>query len=62
VDERADQLSMYATLFNDPGRINTELQRVREVSAADVRSFAREFMQPANRAVLDYVPAAGVAS
>jgi zinc protease len=25
VDERADQLSMYTTLFDDPGRINTEL-------------------------------------
>jgi zinc protease len=62
VDERADQLSMYATIFDDPGRINTELQRVRGVSAADVRGFAREFMQPANRAVLDYVPASGEAS
>jgi zinc protease len=29
VDERADQLSMYTTLFDDPGRINTELDTVR---------------------------------
>jgi zinc protease len=62
VDERADQLSMYATLFDDPGRINTELARVRAVTAADVRAFAQKYLQPENRAVLSYVPIAeGVA-
>src|SRR5690606_36333641 len=35
VDERADQLSMYTTLFDDPDRINTELGRVRAVRTAD---------------------------
>jgi predicted Zn-dependent peptidase len=59
VDERADQLSMHATLFRDPGRINTELRRVLAVTAADVRAFARRFLQPNNRAVLTYVPQAG---
>jgi zinc protease len=61
VDERADQLSMYATLFDDPGRINTELARVRAVTAADVRAFAQQYLQPENRAVLSYVPMEGVA-
>jgi zinc protease len=59
VDERADQLSMYTTLFDDPGRINSELVRVREVTAADVRQFAQRYMQPDNRAELRYVPTAG---
>jgi zinc protease len=59
VDERADQLSMYATLFDDPGRINSELGRVREVTVADVRDFAKRYMQPENRAELRYVTAAG---
>jgi zinc protease len=59
VGERADQLSMFATQFNDPGRINTELDRVRQVSVADVREFARRYLQPDNRAVLTYVPRGG---
>ncbi|HSJ23872.1 MAG TPA: pitrilysin family protein [Longimicrobiales bacterium] len=59
VAERADQLSMFATLFDDPGRINTELARIRAVSTADVRDFARRYLQPENRAVLTYVPKGG---
>jgi zinc protease len=59
VDERADQLSMYTTIFDDPGRINTELRRVRAVRTDDVRSFAREYLRTDNRAVLSYVPKAG---
>jgi zinc protease len=59
VDERADQLSMYATLFDDPGRINTELDRVRGVTSAQVRSFAERYLQQDNRAVLQYVPLNG---
>jgi zinc protease len=59
VDERADQLSMYTTLFDDPGRINSELGRVRAVTAADVRAFAQRYLRPDNRAVLRYVPVNG---
>jgi zinc protease len=58
VDERADQLSMFATLFDDPGRINTELDRLRAVSLDDVRTFAQQRLVAANRAVLAYVPRA----
>jgi zinc protease len=61
VDERADQLSMYTTLFDDPGRINTELSRVRAVTAADVRAFAEKHLRADNRAVLRYVPRNGAA-
>jgi predicted Zn-dependent peptidase len=61
VDERADQLSMQTTLFDDPGRINTELARVRAVSAADVRDFAARSLHARNRAVLRYVPQQGAA-
>ena len=56
VEERADQLSMYATLFDDPDRINTELQRVRAVTAADVRRFADRCLGADNRAILTYLP------
>jgi zinc protease len=56
VDERADQLSMFTTLFDDPDRINTELARVRAVATADVRAFAAQQLVRDNRAVLRYVP------
>ena len=56
VDERADQLSMYTTLFDDPGRINNELARIRAVTTDSVRSFAQRCFGPQNRAVLRYVP------
>jgi zinc protease len=56
VDERADQLSMYTTLFDDPGRINTELARVRAVTTADVRAFARATCARDNRACCGTCP------
>ena len=58
VDERADQLSMYTTLFDDPGRVNTEIDRVRAVTPAAVRALARRYLIAENRAVLRYVPRA----
>jgi predicted Zn-dependent peptidase len=61
VDERADQLSMHTTLFGDPGRINTEMERIRRVSAEDIRAFAGAFLNEDNRAVLWYVPNGGTA-
>jgi len=59
VDERADRLSMHATLFNNPGMINTELDRIRSVTADEVRAFAAKYLQPENRAVLTYIPKGG---
>jgi zinc protease len=59
VDERADQLSMYTALFDDPGRISTELGRVRAVTPADVRRFAEGSLRRDNRAVLRYIPRNG---
>ncbi len=56
VDERADQLSMHTMLFDDPGRINTELDRLKAVTPADVRRFAERYLGEDNRAVLLYVP------
>jgi predicted Zn-dependent peptidase len=56
VDERADQLSMYTTLFDDPARINTEVGRLRAVTTADIRTLADELMGEDNRGLLWYVP------
>jgi zinc protease len=56
VDERADMLSMFTSLFDDPGRINTEIDRVKRVTPEQVREFARRSLGADNRALLLYVP------
>ncbi len=56
VAERADRLSMNATLFGDPERINTELDRYRAVTPADVRRVAERYLVEDNRVVLTYLP------
>ena len=57
VGERADRLSMYAFLFDDPERINTEVSRYRGVDAARVREALAVSLLPSNRVVLTYLPA-----
>ena len=47
---------MFTMLFDDPDRINTELDRIKAVTTADVRRFAERFLGADNRAVLWYVP------
>jgi zinc protease len=56
VDERADQLSMFTCLFDDPGLINTEMDRIRAVGARDVRDFAARHLDPGHAATLVYLP------
>ncbi len=56
VDHRAEVLSMMTTLFDDPARINTEIDRYRAVTTGDVRELAGAFLGANNRAVLTYVP------
>jgi predicted Zn-dependent peptidase len=56
VEERADRLSMYATLGDDPGLINTLLPRYLSVTAEQIRDVAREVFRADNRVVLTYVP------
>jgi len=57
VDERADRLSMYATLFDDPGLINRMLARYLAVTPDDIRRVCADVFRPDNRVVLTYVPA-----
>ena len=56
VEERADRLSMYATLFDEPERINRTLARYLSVSAMDIQEAAAATLRPDNRVVLTYVP------
>jgi zinc protease len=57
VDERADRLSMYATLFDDPDLINRILPRYLAVTADDIRRVCADVFRADNRAVITYLPA-----
>jgi predicted Zn-dependent peptidase len=57
VSERADRLSMYACLFDQPERVNTEVSRYLAVDAARIREAMAASLQPDNRVVLTYLPA-----
>ncbi|HEU4572899.1 MAG TPA: pitrilysin family protein [Candidatus Limnocylindrales bacterium] len=56
VEERADRLSMYATLFDDPDLINQMLPRYLAVTAEDIRSVSADVFRADNRVVLTYLP------
>jgi predicted Zn-dependent peptidase len=54
--ERADRLSMFATLLDDPALINEQAARYSSVSAEEVNNFVRNRLGADNRAKLLYVP------
>ena len=56
VEERADRLSMYATLFDDPDLINRMLGRYLAVTAEGIRDTAAAVLGHADRVVLSYLP------
>ena len=57
IGERADRLSMYACLFDEPERIRAEVQRYRAVDAARLRDAMQASIHDRNRLTLTYVPA-----
>jgi zinc protease len=61
IGERADRLSMYTCLFDEPERINAEVPRYRGVDAAAVSDAVRSGISTDNRVVLQYVPAEAAA-
>src|SRR4029078_3802301 len=56
VEERADRLSMYATLFDDPDLINQMLPRYLGVSKEQIRDVGAATSRADNRVVLIYLP------
>jgi predicted Zn-dependent peptidase len=56
VEERADRLSMYATLFDDPGLINRMLTRYLSVTPEAILEVAAATFRADNRLVLTYLP------
>jgi len=61
ISERADRLSMYACLFDQPERINEEVSRYAAVDSERVREGLRESIRPDNRVTLTYLPAEAAA-
>jgi len=57
VSERADRISMYACLFDQPERINTEVSRYLAVDADRVREAMASSLRADNRVLLTYLPA-----
>ena len=56
VEERADRLSMYATLFDDPELVNRMLGRYLAVTPEAILEVAAATFRPDNRLVLTYLP------
>ena len=54
--DRADKISMFATLLGDPGLVNIQADRYRSVTAEQVNAFAQTRLGRDNRASLLYVP------
>ena len=61
ISERADQIGMYTCLFDDPERVNRQVDRYRRVDAGGVSDAMRASFRPDNRVVVTYVPAEAAA-
>jgi predicted Zn-dependent peptidase len=57
ISERADRLSMYACLFDEPERVNSEAARYAADDAKRVATALRASAREDNRVTLTYVPA-----
>jgi predicted Zn-dependent peptidase len=57
IGERADRLSMYACLFDEPERINTETARWEAVDAPRVAAAVAASLRADNRVAMTFVPA-----
>jgi zinc protease len=55
---KANALSQNTVFFNDPGRINTNLEKLEAVTAADVQRVATKYLVKNNRVVVVDQPAA----
>ncbi len=60
VEERADRLSMYATLFDDPDLINEMLPRYLATTPAAIQEVATATFRADNRVVVTYLPSGEV--
>ena len=54
IEDRADHISHFSSLANDPAYINTLVSRVGAITADDVTAAAAQWMQPESRAVIEF--------
>ena len=57
LDDRADLLSMFATYFDDPGRIEREAEIYARIETAELVELTRQYLGPERRVTLNVVPA-----
>ncbi len=55
IEERADHISHHALLTGDPAYVNTFVDRLRAITADDVRAAAAVWLAPSSRAVVRYL-------
>jgi predicted Zn-dependent peptidase len=55
IEERADHISHHALLTDDPAYINTFVDRVKAITADQVRQAASDWLKPGARAVVRYL-------
>ncbi|MEM7050738.1 MAG: pitrilysin family protein [Acidobacteriota bacterium] len=56
LDGRADLLSQFTTLFDDPGRATRQIEEYRRLTTHDLQAFARRFLDSDQRVVVQVVP------
>jgi len=56
---KADMLSHYKTFYNQPGMINTNINRYNSVTLDDINKAADKYLKNAGRVILNYLPKPG---
>ncbi|NOS83829.1 MAG: insulinase family protein [Ignavibacteria bacterium] len=56
---KADMLSHYKTFYNDPGMINTNIERYNSITLDDMNRAADKYLKNAGRVILNYIPKPG---
>lgn len=54
----AENLASYYLLYGDVNLINTEIEMIHSITREEIRDVAKKYLNPNQRLVLDYVPAA----
>jgi predicted Zn-dependent peptidase len=55
--QRAILLARFTVFYDDPAIINTRYERIASLTLDDLRRVARQYLVPANRAVIVTMPA-----
>lgn len=59
---KADMLSHYATFYDEPGMINTNIEKYISITLDDIHSAAEKYLKNAGRVILNYIPQPGASA